>query len=206
MANSLAKQGELWDDLRVEKHFFHIFKHMLMRGTAGAMGPSAWLVYCMMKAHANHTTGEIFASQQTISDKCNLSVDSVQRAIKTLCEMGILEKSRVGRRNNYLILENIPITRVDEKLGAPVAVAQRTYVPQMFAEMIKQLGVFAASGNLPTDRNISINVHVNLVNQGDNSTFTINNISASPGGDTSETSEFVNAYDVIAERIRRIGC
>lgn len=204
MGTSLAKQGELWDDLRVEKHFFHIFKHLLMRGQAGEMGPNAWLVYCMLKAHANHTSGEIFAAQQTIANRCHLSVDTVQRSIDRLCEMGILEKKRVGRRNNYLIIENIPMTRADEKGGAVVGVAQRTYVPQMFAEMVKQLGIFAASGDLPTDRNIAINVHVNFINQGDNSTFTINNITASPDGQNGEPSAFVNAYDVVADRLRRL--
>lgn len=192
-------QGELWDELRVEHHWFHVVKSMILRGTMAEMGPAAWSVYCAIKSYANYTTGEIFASQDTLAQRCGTSVDTVQRAIAKLEEMGILQKHKSGRKNVYLLLENIPMTP-QGRGGEVVGYATRPYVPEIFGDFMKQLKTFAESGQLPGDQKINITLNVNFINQGDNSNVTINNVSLDPAA--SSDPVFQSAYEVLAARLR----
>lgn len=177
------EQGELWEELKVDHQWFHFVRGMVFSGKLAEMGPMGVVTYVILKAHTNFETGEAFPSIKRIAELAGTSHDTIQRAMRKLIEMGLVTVDKSGKVNRYMLTESIDITR---KNGEPFATAMREYQPNQFKDFIGQLKAFAESGNLPSDRAISINVTFNVQNihQGDNGTVTMNvqNVSIPDGG------------------------
>ena len=63
----------------------HIFSHNLT--------PRDIAVYCCLCKHRNSGTGVAFPSRMTIARECGIGkVDTVDRALKRLCDVGMIEK------------------------------------------------------------------------------------------------------------------
>ena len=63
----------------------HIFSHSL--------APRDIAVYCCLCKHRNSDTGVAFPSRKTIARECGISkTDTVDKALKRLCEVGLIEK------------------------------------------------------------------------------------------------------------------
>lgn len=75
----------------------------------------------------------------------------------------------------YALSEKMDITEQD---GEHYATAIRKYQPKRFKTFVDELERFAKTGNLPTDRAITFNVHmtVNNIHQGENGNITIGDI------------------------------
>jgi len=99
-----------------------------------------------------------------------VSHDTVQRAVKALEKEGLITVDRLSNKTNeYLVHEHIPLNTMDDQ---PFAIASRPYSGNTFQPFINELKQFAATGNLPPDGKIVINLTVNNYNgpvhQGDN--------------------------------------
>ena len=194
----LEGQGELWEELKVEHHWFHIVRSMILRGRLAEMGPVAWSVYCVMKAHTSLNDGRSFPSQGKIADMIGASVDTVGRATDRLIELGIIEKKKRGNRNEYFLLEKVPMTT---QQGEVIAHGNATYVPMQFERIMNEIKEFAKTGSVHANSpvHITLNMPVTIVNQGDNSTFTINNVSINEGDDTAS-----KAWEKIVRHLNKV--
>jgi hypothetical protein len=157
------EQGELWDELKVEGLWVHVTNGIVTKGLLAEMGPVAWAVYTVIKVHANMETGKARPSVARIAELIGMSHDTVHRAINRLVELDLLTIGKAGKTNEYIIQEKIHLSTLQ---GEPFGVAERPYAPLQFGQFISQLKAFAASGNVPGDRSIQINVTLN-VHQGD---------------------------------------
>lgn len=179
-----AKQGELWQELAVEHHWFHIVRAMILNGQLREMGPNAWAAYCIIKAHTALDTGESWPSIETIADLMGVSKPTAERAVKTLIADGVVERGRKkGRSGTFKIRESVPMTLQ----GEVVAKGERTYAPLGFGDFIEELQRYAKHGVAPSDGKISINFTVNFINQGDNGSVQIGDINVV--GDASPSRE-----------------
>ena len=192
------EQGELWEELKVEHHWFHIVRSMILRGQLAEMGPVAWAVYCVIKAHTSLNDGKSFPSQDRIAKMIGASVDTVGRATERLIELAVIEKKKRGNRNEYFLLEKVPMTT---QQGEVVAHGNATYIPMQFERIMNDIKEFAKSGavNTQSPMHITLNMPVTIVNQGDNSTFTINNVSLSAGDDTAK-----QAWAQIVNKVNKV--
>lgn len=175
--NELAEQiedGKPWEEKQVNHLWFHIIRDLVQSGTVAKVGAVPWAVYCVVKSHTGLRTGDAFPSTARISDLVGVSHDTVQRALKKLVEAKLLDvvKQR-GKGNSYSVNEQVQIV---QKSGEPWATGERKYVPFEFQQFIAELERLAKTGNLPTDKGITINlvvqniqsaVNVNGVNHGD---------------------------------------
>lgn len=179
MNEVLEAQEELWPELKVEHHWFHVVRALIMRGKIRDMGANAWAVYCIIKAHTALNDGSSWPSQAKIGSLMGTSVDTVARATDRLLDLGLVGKRKIGNRNEYYLIEEIPMTRE----GEMVAVGKRQYAPLMFQKFVEDLKQFARTGARPTDREINIVLNVSIINQGDNSTLQVGqlNVGASAG-------------------------
>lgn len=168
-----AKQGELWQELAVEHHWFHIVRAMILNGQLRDMGPNAWAAYCIIKAHTALDTGESWPSIETIADLMGVSKPTAERAVKTLIDDGVVERGRKkGRSGTFKIRESVPMTLQ----GEVIAKGERSYSPLGFGDFIEELKRYAKHGIAPSDGKISINFTVNVINQGDNGSVQIGDI------------------------------
>lgn len=170
----MAEQQEIWEELKVEHQWFHIVRAMIMRGKIRDMGVNAWAVYTVLKAHTALDTGKSWPSQTTIANLLGISVDTVARATDVLIEMKIVTKTKDGNKNNYRLTEEIPMTSQEGEL---VALAQREYQPMAFMKFVDEIKAWAKDGNHKLDDKINIVMNINVINQGDNSTVNIQQIS-----------------------------
>lgn len=166
-----VEQAELWEDLRVEAGWYHTLRGMIFDGTAGRMGGTAFLVYNVLKAHANLDSGVSFPSQERIAELVHMTTETVGAATRKLSEMGLVEEFKQGRSKRYRIIERIPLT---DQEGVVIATAETQYIPKQFREMLDQVKAYAVAGILP-GKQITINVNLTLVS-GENATVNFNNI------------------------------
>lgn len=196
-------QGELWEELAVRHHWFHILRATIIDNQIAKMGTTAWAVYCVIKAYTDLKTGTSFPSQQTIAGHLGVSVDTVQRALKVLLEMKLVEQHIRGRKSLYGLVEQVPVDKVSrDRFGTtvssePYGTAQIPYVPIQFAEQINKLIESAKSGELPA------HIHINIIQQGDNSTAYVAN-SMEIHGSTVKTSRMGAADSAVVDASEKI--
>lgn len=120
--------------------WFHIMKQMIETGEVKEMGPSAYLVYGVIKCYSGGNDGIAFPSLDFIEEKTGLSRATIVKAQKILEERGHLIKDRVpaknGFRNVYKLREKLAITDTD---GNVVAHASWDYISQAMPLAMKEL-------------------------------------------------------------------
>jgi predicted transcriptional regulator len=167
-------QQELWEELKVEHHWFHVVRSMIVRDRIAEMGVNAWAVYTVLKAYTALNTGRSWPNLETIGKHIGVSVDTVMRSLDRLIALNIVEKTKVGRSNRYSLIENIPLT---DKTGAIVSMGEGTYQPMNFQSFITELKQYAKSGQLPSGSEAKITLNVNIINAtGDNATINIQQV------------------------------
>lgn len=138
---------------KAETQWFHLFKAMIESGDAAKMGPYAFTVYAVIKAHANFETGNAFPAIETIAAKSGISVPQVKRELKTLEACGYLTKKRQGRSNVYTLREKVEIT--DEQ-GRPTAMATWDYLPGGVKHAVADLKNVLLTGDVGAARMVHI--------------------------------------------------
>lgn len=167
------QQPELWEELKVDGQWFHVVRSMIMRDRIAEMGVNAWAVYCVLKAYTQLDSGKTFPSQDLIARHLGVSVDTVARATDKLLELQIVTKKKVGRRNEYRLVESVPLRNNDEAI---VAFGEREYTPVGFQKFIGELKDFARSGAMNPDSQVRIVFNVNFIQQGDNGTVHVTQV------------------------------
>ena len=159
-ADQIAR-GEPWEEKTVKALWFHIVREQVQSGEIARVGAVPWAVYCAVKSHTGLETGDAFPSNARIAELVGVSLDTVQRALKKLAEAGLVSAvKRRGKGSSYSVNEKIPM---DDAQGEPWATAERKYVPLQFTNFVAELQRLATTGNLPTDKGITINLVVQNV-------------------------------------------
>lgn len=162
----MSKQNELF---KAETTWFHVFKNMIDSGDVAAMGPHAATVYLVVKAHTNFNTGRAFPALDTIVEKSGVSLAQVKRSLKTLEELGYINKAKQGRVNTYTVREKVEI---QDAGGRPTHVATWDYLPASVQAAVADLKNVLVSGSAADARIVHIErLIVNIAQQGG----TINN-------------------------------
>ncbi|WP_458250744.1 helix-turn-helix domain-containing protein [Geobacter anodireducens] len=135
-----AVQQELF---KAETTWFHIFKTMIDSGDAAKMGGTTFLVYAVIKAHANYSTGCAFPAIETIAKKAGISPDQVTRCVKKLEELNYIAKEKKGRQNVYTLREKVQMLDGE---GRPAAVATWDYLPSTISEATAEIRNYLVTG------------------------------------------------------------
>jgi hypothetical protein len=165
-----VEQSEIWDELKVKHMWVHLVRGLVHDGEIAVMGVVPFCVLVAVKAYTDIETGNAHPGVPLIAKLIGKSHDVVQRALKTLTKLGYLEVEKAhGKANKYSVIEKIPITHAD---GQPWGTAVRKYVPLEYAGFVAEIQRLAKTGNIPGDKNITINVTLNVqnINQVDNGT------------------------------------
>lgn len=173
----MTDQSELPLDLGVDYGWFHVMKPRLVKGLISEIGETAWAVYTIIKAHADHRTGRSDPSQERIGELIGKSAETVSRATKVLIEHDLLRQTKKGRHKEYQLLESAPL--IDRKSGSPEGSADFNYVPQEFANQLKALKAFVQEGT-PLGGGLTLNLTVNLIQQRDHGTVNLQTVQLSP--------------------------
>jgi DNA-binding transcriptional MocR family regulator len=146
--------------------WFHVFRSMVDSGDLARMKGSSIKVYLIIKAHVNMHSGFGGPSIETISEKADLSVAQVKRAISELEAMGYLAKDKQGRSNRYRVREMIQIR---DQSGAPAGMAVWDYVPVRVQSTVSDLKGAIDSMDIDSAKMVTIEkiqVNINRVDAG----------------------------------------
>jgi len=96
------------------------------------LSKSAFKVYSFLSMGANNKTRSCFHSKGTIAKQCSISASTVVRAIRELCEKGLLETQRRFREsgkqtsNRYTLIDNPQL-----KMGSTTSDKDEKEVPPL---------------------------------------------------------------------------
>lgn len=155
-------------ELQAETSWFHVFKTMIESGDVANIGPYAFTVYCIIKAHSNFKTGESFPSVELIATKSGISVAQVKRELKTLESAGYIAKEKRGRFNRYTLREKVEI---QDDQGRPAAIATWDYLPSGVKEAMDEIKNVLMTGDFGSAKivqieKIELQVNINHVSDG----------------------------------------
>jgi DNA-binding transcriptional regulator YhcF (GntR family) len=168
----MNEQPELWEELKLENQWFHVVRAMIQRDKIAEMGVYAWAVYCVLKSYAALDTGKSYPGRDAIAKHVGISLDTVDRALTKLDEMGIVARKKLGRSNSYELTEQIPMTAAN---GEVAMHGEAKYVPMQFQQVLDQLKAFAAIGSMPGGLEVKIVLNANFLT---GSHATVNNYNA----------------------------
>ena len=138
----MQEQQELF---QAETSWFAVLKSMMDSGDAATMGGTTFLVYCVIKAHSNYSTGTAFPSIELIAEKAGISEPQVNRCINKLIEMEYIKKEKRGRSNIYRLREKVEL---QDPEGNKVALATWDYVPGALKASMADLKNVLMTGDL----------------------------------------------------------
>lgn len=164
-------------DLRAEYGWFHVMKPQLVKGLIKEIGETSWAVYTIIKAHVDHTTGRAYPSQERIGEMIGKTPETVSKCIKTLEEFNLITREKVGRHTEYTVLESALVRDLDT--GAPQGSLDFNYVPKDFGTQLQAIKDFIQSGT-PPGTNLTLNLNINFIKQGDNGVINIQNVELGP--------------------------
>ena len=162
------EQSELF---KTDIGWFHIFKELIRNGTWARLSTAATKLYPVIKAYANHKSGEAFPSIETLKEFSGMAGASVIKALKELEAEGLLAKSgAAGRHNNYSLIEKFEVT---DSEGRPAASVTFDYMPALVGDAVAELKNFMARGMTMPDgktqfikiENLTLNITHNIENQ-----------------------------------------
>ena len=147
--------------LKAQTQWFHVFRAMIDQGDIARIGPYAFTVYVVIKAHANYHTGMANPSIDRIVRQSGVSSAQVKRSLAILEEAGFISKTKCGRSNSYTLREKIQILKGDQ----PHNLATWVYVPRRAADAIKELKVALDTDDVTCTKMLNVerlNVQINL--------------------------------------------
>jgi hypothetical protein len=162
------EQSELF---KTDVGWFHIFKELIRNKTWAKLSSNSKSLYPVIKAYANHKSGEAFPSIDTLQEFSGLARASVVKALKELEAEGLLAKSgAAGRHNNYSLIEKFEVTDSD---GRPAASVSFDYMPALVGDAVAELKNFMAKGMTMPDggtqfikiENLTLNITQNIVDK-----------------------------------------
>lgn len=147
--------------LRAQTQWFHVFRAMIDQGDVARIGPHAFTVYAVIKAHANYYSGMAHPGIERISEQSGVSLAQVKRALGVLETAGFITKTKTGRSNHYTLREKVQVTEA----GLPHTVATWDYVPSRAQHTVSELKKAVIAGDLASTRILNIerlNIQINL--------------------------------------------
>jgi DNA-binding transcriptional regulator YhcF (GntR family) len=147
--------------------FFHIFQQMIANGDARKMGGTAFLVYAVIKARINYSSGRTFPTVATIAHDAGINEKTARRHMKTLVEMGYLKKKfHKNRSNTYRIVESLQVPVTTDEGKKEFVTTTFDYVPAGVGKAIREIRNLKMKGALPDGssvkiENLTVNIQVN---------------------------------------------
>lgn len=142
----------------------HVFKSMITSGDFARLSGNDIKVYMSIKFYVNWKTGRSYPGQRRLATETGLAARTIQRSIKKLCSFGYLKVHKIGRRNEYTLVEQIEFQ--DQKTNE-IAVAKFDYLPIKTPEICSDLAEFKARGETCDGSNVKIEIgNINIILDG----------------------------------------
>ena len=142
-----------------DTRFVLLVTSLFTSGLAAQLGPSAVVVFLVLRANANFNSGKIFLGQRLIAMQAGISLPTTRRALSLLEQRGLISRHQEteNARTTYSLTDRIPVfTNNEDREHAGTLVLP--YVPTRTSEQLQQARDCLQTGFAPSGANITINL------------------------------------------------
>lgn len=130
-------------------------------GLAAELGPTAVVVFLVLRSNANFTTGQVFIGQRLIAEQAGVTTLTARRALAMLEQRGLITRQQAHSRARtvYTITDVIPVFRNDDpERKDRVGTMSVPFVPRHAADLLNEAKAALYRGQLPQGSAITLNV------------------------------------------------
>lgn len=168
-----------------DTRFVLLVTSLFSSGLAAELGPTAVVVFLVLRSNANFTTGEVFIGQRLIAEQAGVTTLTARRALLVLEARGLIRRKQAHSRARtiYTITDVIPVFKNDDPDRKEQAGSlQVPFVPRHATELLNEARVALVRGIVPNGSPVTLNLTINVVQHSGSGSVTINN-----HGDSSRT-------------------
>lgn len=146
-----------------DTRFVLLVTSLFSSGLAAELGPTAVVVFLVLRSNANFTTGEVFIGQRLIAEQAGVTTLTARRALGTLEARGLIRRKQAHSRARtvYTICDVIPVFRNDDPERKEQAGSlQVPFVPRHATELLNDARAALYRGQVPQGSPITLNITI----------------------------------------------
>lgn len=144
-----------------DTRFVLLVSSLFSSGLAAELGPTAVVVFLVLRAHANFQTGEVHIGQRRLADQVGVTTLTCRRALAALEAKGLISRSQEHSRarTTYTIIDVIPVFHNDPGHRAAGTIAV-PFIPRRATELLNDVKASLYRGEPPAGSPITLNITV----------------------------------------------
>jgi Helix-turn-helix domain len=162
----VVKQPHQLALFHADTRFVLLVTSLFSSGLAAKLGPSAVVVFLVLRSSANYQTGKVFLGQRLIAEQAGITTATARRALATLEAHGLITRHQphANARTTYTITDRIPVfQRDDEGEKQPAGTLTIPYVPVVAAARLNEARAALVRGVVPQGSPVTLHLTINVV-------------------------------------------
>lgn len=146
-----------------DTRFVLLVSSLFSSGLAAELGPTAVVVFLVLRAHANFKTGEVHIGQRRLADQVGVTTLTTRRALTALEARGLISRMQAHSRarTTYTITDVIPVFHNDPtQQAAPAGTISVPFIPSSAAQLLNDAKASLYRGEAPRGSPITLNITV----------------------------------------------
>ena len=174
-----------------DTRFVLLVSSLFSSGLAAELGPTAVVVFLVLRAHANFKTGEVHIGQRRLADQVGVTTLTCRRALTALESRGLISRMQAHSRarTTYTITDVIPVFHNDPEHKAPAGTISVPFIPATAAQLLNDAKASLYRGEAPRGSPITLNITV-VHHSGTGDVVVHNHGSSTSEGSTSSDDGF----------------
>lgn len=165
-----------------DTRFVLLVTSLFSSGMAAELGPTAVVVFLVLRSNANFTTGEVHIGQRLIAEQAGVTTLTARKALTALEKRGLITRRQPAPRARtvYTITDVIPVFRSDDdERKEKAGVLTLPYVPRHATDALNDARAALYRGIVPAGSPVSLTLNITLVNNTGSGDVIVNNAGSS---------------------------
>lgn len=160
-----------------DTRFVLLVTSLFSSGLAAQLGPTAVVVFLVLRSNANFTTGEVFIGQRLIAEQAGVTTLTARRALQQLEARGLIRRRQAHSRARtvYTITDVIPVFKNDAERSEQVGTFQVPFVPKHATELLNEAKAALYRGQVRPGSPIALTLNVTLIQNSGSGDVIVNN-------------------------------
>lgn len=161
-----------------DTRFVLLVTSLFSSGLAAKLGPSAVVVFLVLRSSANYQTGKVFLGQRLIAEQAGITTKTARTALATLEAHGLITRHQphANARTIYTLTDRIPVfQRDDDGEKQPAGTLAIPYVPVVAAARLNEARAALVRGIVPEGSPVTLHLTINVVQHSGSGDVVINN-------------------------------
>lgn len=149
-----------------DTRFVLLVTSLFSSGLAAELGPTAVVVFLVLRSNANFTTGEVHIGQRLIAEQAGVTTLTARRALLQLEQRGLIRRRQAHSRARtvYTITDVIPVFKSDDpERKEQAGTLSVPFIPRHATDLLNEARSALYRGLVPNGSPVTLNLTINLV-------------------------------------------